>query len=115
MAGALLLPIYVRFAVLLLVTGCVAESTTPPGVSHSIQFDWPGGHAPQLDLLFVVDDTAAMTPYHQKLLDLGPYTAGALKHYTSGMPDVHVGVVGTSGGAIAMLSDIHNNDGSRIT
>lgn len=100
---------------LALLTGCVAESTTPPGESHSIQFDWPGGHAPQLDLLFVVDNTTAMAPYHQTLLDLGPYTAGALRSASFGMPDVHVGVVDTSGGAIAMVSDVHNKDGSRRT
>jgi hypothetical protein len=106
----------VRRAVLLVfATACVAESSLPPGESHSIQFDWPGGYAPQADLLFVVDNTSAMTPYHQKLLDLGPYTASALRHYSAGMPDVHVGVVDTSGGTIAFLSDIHNNDGSRTT
>ena len=115
MADGLLVPVHVRVALLALLTGCVAESTTPPGESHSIQFDWPGGHAPQLDLLFVVDNTAAMTPYQQKLVDLGPYTASALHDFAGGMPDVHVGVVDTSGGAIAMLSDLHNNDGSRQT
>jgi hypothetical protein len=105
----------VRFVLLALLTGCVAESTTPPGESHSIQFDWQGRRAPQVDVLFVVDDTAAMAPYRDKVLGLGPVAAWSFGAYPFGMPDLHVAVAKTSGTELSMITDVHNNDGSRRT
>jgi hypothetical protein len=104
-----------RVVLLAMFTGCVEASSVPPGESHSIKFDWPARGAPQLDLLFVVDDTQTMTPYRDKIRELGPLTAWALRHYTAGMPDVHIAVAATSSPELVMISDLHNNDGSRKT
>jgi hypothetical protein len=87
----------------------------PPGESHSIQFDWPTRGVPRLDLLFVVDDTPALTPHRQRIRDLGPFTAWALRDYTAGMPDVNIAVATSTGSPLRIISDVHNNDGSRRT
>jgi hypothetical protein len=116
LASALLLPLRVRRVVLLaFVTACVEVPPVPDGESHSIQFDWPEGRAPQLDLLFVVDNTQAMAPYRERVRELGPLTAAALHRFAAGMPDVHIGVIDTNAEQLSMISDVHNNDGSRTT
>ncbi|HUS33659.1 MAG TPA: hypothetical protein VMZ53_34395 [Kofleriaceae bacterium] len=94
-------------------TACVESSSVPPGESHSIQFDWPARGVPQLDLLFVVDDTPAMAPYRERILELGPLTASSLRGYSGGMPDVHIAVATET--TLSTISDVHNNDGSRTT
>jgi len=101
--------------VALLLASCVESPSTVTGETHVVAFDWPTHGVPQLDLLFVVDDTQAMAPYRARVLALGPYAAAALHDYTAGMPDVHIGVTTTSGAPVTSISDIHNNDGSRNT
>jgi hypothetical protein len=87
----------------------------PPGESHSIKFDFPTHGVPQLDLLFVVDDTPEMAPYRDRIRELGPFTAWALRDYTAGMPDVRIAVAKPWGDRLSIISDVHNNDGSRKT
>jgi hypothetical protein len=103
----------VRAALLLVIAACVEPAHGYDANTHVIAFEWPARGVPQLDLLFVVDDSSGMAPYRDRVLDASRTFADALAHYGAGKPDVHAGV--TTRGDVTFVSDLHNNDGSRNT
>jgi hypothetical protein len=52
-----------------------------------------------VDVVFMVDDSASMTPLQTKLTAAFPAYINALKALPGGLPDIHVGVVSSSMGA----------------
>ena len=115
LAGCLLCNERMRAALLLVVVvaACVEPASGFDGETHVVSFDWPARGVPQLDLLFVVDDSTAMAPYRERVMTLGRVGAAQLERYSAGKPDLHVGV--TSRGEVAFVTDVHRPDGSRET
>jgi hypothetical protein len=68
----------------------------PTGDSHVESFEWPGGFDARLDVLFVLDDTAASAPYVDRtqalLRDLDTVSS-----MLPDPPDLHVAVVTAEG------------------
>jgi hypothetical protein len=59
--------------ILVLVTACTEYVARDPGidaVSHVEDRDWPAADVWKLDLLFVIDDTAAMASYQDRIAEL---------------------------------------------
>jgi hypothetical protein len=55
-----------RVVILAVLAACVQSSGGdggPPLATHVESFEWPGIAPPQMDILFVLDDTAPMAPY----------------------------------------------------
>jgi len=74
------------------------ETPEPSGItatSHVATYDTPGGYAPQLDLLIVIDDTTAMAPYAERVAMLPDLIETALRPEY----DLRVAVT-TNGGAL---------------
>jgi len=113
-------------AVLLLIGGCLWQSDDPPPLaeSHVQLFEWPGWTPPKMDVLFVVDDTAAMAPYVDRTAAMLRGIETLWPTATSyGMPDLHVAVATESGqlhlapsvhGAFVSDEHAHDLSGTRV-
>lgn len=103
-----------RAALVLAFAACVEPApSTFEAETHAVPFNWPARGVPQLDVLFVVDDSTQMAPYRERVIELARSGAHHLERYGAGKPDLHVGV--TSRGEVAFVSDVHRADGSRET
>ncbi|MDB4955385.1 MAG: hypothetical protein JWO36_2954 [Myxococcales bacterium] len=70
---------------------CVSNA---PTTSHVETFDLPGFNANRdLDVLFVVDASAAMAPYRSKVTSSAAAWINVMNTASGGLPNVHIGVV----------------------
>jgi hypothetical protein len=89
----------------LLAAGCDKHTLTvarPASAADlfTLTADWPAfAQTGKADILFMVDDSSAMVPTQQTLIDSFSAFADVLANLPSGMPDLHVGVVSSSMGA----------------
>ena len=67
----------------------------PGGTIHVEAIDIPGMYPRQLDVLFVVDDTAAMAPHTAALSGLGTSLQTALEAQTGTLPDTRIAATTT--------------------
>src|SRR5690349_18255641 len=83
-----------RYALILALLAACTEPADdgPVADSHVESFDVPGLPPPQLDVLIVLDDTAAMAPYVDRTTAL-LHGFEQLWSTTSPRPDLHVAVV----------------------
>jgi hypothetical protein len=64
--------------------------------SHTESFDIPAYPPPQLDLLLVVDDRPAITPYRTHIGSFGADLVAQLRQIYGGMPNMHIAVTTTT-------------------
>lgn len=114
-------------APLLLAAGCMWQSADPPPLtaSHVESFDWPGAPHVAMDILFVIDDTAAMAPYAERTAAMLRAVQGLWPDPTSfAMPDLQVAVATDTGqlhvvpvvhGAFVVDEHKHDLSGARLT
>ena len=98
-----------RALICVVLAGCMWQSADPPplAASHVEEFEWRGIVPPKLDVVFVIDDTAAMAPYVDR-------TAAMLRGIerlwadtsTYAMPDLQIAVV-TDSGQLHGASQVH--------
>jgi hypothetical protein len=95
---------------LLLIVGCTSQAPDQPPVgSHVETYEFPGMTPPKLDLLFVVDDTAAMTPYLARTQAMLRETAAVWPdRMWYGLPDFHVAVA-TESGQLGVAQSVHGD------
>ena len=78
------------------------DDTTPPtieGETHIATY-WVGErHPPQIDVLFVIDDTTAMAPWQDRIAELPTVVESALGSIEGGFQDLRIAVT-TNGGAL---------------
>ncbi len=92
----------------LVLSACVSDEPATVGIegeSHVEVHDLPGWGPPQIDLLFVVDDTTAMAPYRERVAELPSIIADAYPNLGSGLVDLHIAVTSNDG----MLRRAHPN------
>lgn len=85
----------------LLLIACAACATDPAqqagidGVTHVEVHDMPAAPAPELDVLFVVDDSAAIAPYLDRIAQLPLLLEEAFPVLGAGIMDMHIAVTTT--------------------
>lgn len=110
---------------------CVDEPREPAEIHHvTVERKLiPLAGPRKLDLLFVVDASAAMAPYAERLLDNAPALIDALDALPTGRPDLHLAVTisdPAAGGAFqfsrggtsreeGFFTDLRLGDGARVT
>lgn len=87
-----------RFVCLVLIAALSACSDTPgpsgpPITSKTERKEIPFYMNRQIDILFVIDSSPAMTPHLARLADNYPRYMQVLETLEGGLPDVHIGVV----------------------
>lgn len=104
-------------AIALLLAAC-ADDPPPSGPAITSQVDYheiPAQPAQQLDLLVVIDNTAAMAPYQDRIAVVPTMIDAVVARVYHGLTNVHVAVT-TNGGAIgSVLSDVTAWDGTHAT
>jgi hypothetical protein len=95
-------------AIVTLLAGCVSQSpsTPPPADSHVETLMFPGIKPPTLDLLIVVDDTAAMAPYVERTQAMLRDVASLWPAMAYEMPDFHIAVA-TETGELSATDRVH--------
>lgn len=100
------------FVIGTLLAGCLVQSgedSPPPVESHVETYEWPGMVPPELDVLFVVDDTAAMAPYGERTQAMLRETAQLWPDRTwYGLPDFHIAVA-TESGQLHLAGSVHGD------
>jgi hypothetical protein len=107
----------------LVIAACAADpSGGIDGTSHVIEFDVPGGATTAFDVLFVIDDSAAIAPYVDRVAVAADALASAARATPTGPLDLHVGAITTTGTAElravpaidgTFLVDVHAPNGTR--
>lgn len=80
--------------------GCMWQSADPPPLtaSHVEEFEWPGIVPPKMDVVFVIDDTAAMAPYVDRVAGMLRGIEGLWANASSYvMPDLQIAIVTDTG------------------
>lgn len=78
-------------------TACADDAAPGPSLYSTVEsFDLPGAIPPRIDILIVVDDTPAMTPYHASLADIAHGAQVDLFSPGGPEPDTRIAVTTTS-------------------
>jgi hypothetical protein len=101
LAGELLVHTRVRtisIAIAALASAAACTEQPPRGTgtyieSHVESYDLPGGSPGELDVLFVVDDTAAMSPYATQVASLPAQLESVLSDPDGNLPNTRIAVI----------------------
>jgi len=82
----------------LLATACSDDPPSGPSIDSHVQFyEWPGYIPMSIDMLFVVENTAAMTAFQSGLATIPPLTADFFFGSSGQMPDARFAVTTADG------------------
>src|SRR5262245_39141672 len=88
---------------LALLAGCLPFHDAPDPEPYATVAEIPATVNRSVDLLFVIDDSAAMADEQLRLANAMPGFIDALRELEGGLPDLHVGVVSTDLGTSSSL------------
>ena len=99
--------------VVLLALGACTDAVVDPIVVRVEEVGFPISQRPQLDIVFVIEDSPAMAPLQPRLLANYPQFMNVLATIDGGLPRVQIAVATTSLTLRGPLVDVRFADGSR--
>jgi hypothetical protein len=118
MADTLLVPHHVKMIAITAATlaaagACADQPERGTGSyieSHVESYDFPGSVPTDVDLLFVVDDTAAMSPYTARVKSLATSLDTALSQTGGALPNLHMAVITANAATVSFRQPAGTSD-----